>query len=524
MKNLNNFRELVNMCVAQKPDGVAFRWMDQSQFVDKTYNDFQSDIDALGTYFYYNGLKKTRIAVIGENSYAWILTYFTTVIGGGVIVPVDRDLKVNAIINVLKDSGAKALIYTDSYNDIIDEIKKGSGVKAINTHELDGLIEEGKNLLEKGKTKYTEIKIDDKAMSTIIYTSGTTGKPKGVMLSQYNIMQNSFAAAQNVKIYGTSMLVLPIHHTFGFTAGVVAVMLFCETIAINKNLRTFMSDMQAFKPENMFVVPMFIESIHKKIWKTLSDTNRATAVKALIATSNSLRKIGIDKRKVMFKQILQTFGGNLNTIISGGAALDPIYVKAFDDIGITLLNGYGITECSPIVAVNCNNHNKVGSVGLVLPCMNVKIINEDENGNGEICVAGESVMLGYYNNKKATAEAFEGDWFNTEDLGYLDEDNYLYITGRKKNLIILNNGKNIYPEEIEELILRIPAAIEVVVYSENDVITAEIYTEDPAAVQLAIRKINRSLPIYKHVKRLKFRSDEFEKTSTKKIKRTLVHT
>lgn len=525
MEYVKNFKELVVGCVKDKPDGAAFRWLDKTKIIEKTYREFQSDINALGTYFYYNGLKKARIAVIGENSYEWILTYFTTVIGGGVIIPVDRDLKAAAIINVLKDSGAKALVYTDSYNSIIDEVRKGAGVKVINKNEFTALIDEGNTLLGKGKDKYLRIETNERDMSTIIYTSGTTGNPKGVMLCQESIMSDCRQAADHVKVTGPSMLVLPIHHTFGFTAGVAAVLFFRVPICINKSLRTFLTDMQTFKPENMFLVPMFVEAMHKKIWKGIAEKNMTAAVKALIKTSNGLRKVGIDRRKSMFKQIHESFGGNLNVIISGGAALDPMYVKEFDDFGITLLNGYGITECSPVVAVNSNNgknENRIGSVGLVLPDTEVKIINEDDNGCGEICVKGNIVMLGYFKNKEATADAMDNGWFNTGDLGYLDDDNYLYISGRKKNLIILNNGKNIYPEELEELLLRIPDVIEVVVYNEDETITAEIYTENPSAVQRAVKVLNRGLPVYKVIKNLKFRSTEFEKTTTKKIKRALV--
>ena len=519
---LSNFKEVVNMCELRNPDGVAIKWFEDKEIVEKTYAQFRADINALGTYFYYNGLKKSKIAVIGENTYEWILTYFATVIGSGVIVPVARDLTCDAIINVLKSSGAKALVYTKTYSKIIDKIKKATGVKLINIDEFDKLIEEGNNLLFKGKTKYLSVKIDPDVLSTIIYTSGTTGDPKGVMLSQRNIVENACAVIDYEEISGTSMLVLPIHHTFGFTASVVGVLIFGQPIAINRNLRTFITDIAEFKPQSIFVVPMFIESIYKKIWKSIESKNMTAVFKGLIKTSNALRKIGIDKRKSMFKSVLEPFGGNLTLLISGGAPLDPKYCDFFDSIGITLINGYGITECSPIVAVNPLNNIKNGSVGMVLSNAHVKIINPDENGTGEICVAGSSVMLGYYNNKKATKEVFDDIWFNTGDIGHLDDDNFLYISGRKKNLIILNNGKNIYPEEIEELLLRIEDIIEVVVYAENDTITAEIYTEKPTEVQTAIRELNKTLPNYKAIKNIKFRTTEFEKTTSKKIKRNTV--
>lgn len=523
VKKANNFRELVDMCVEREPDGIAFEWISGKDIVKRTYSHFRKDINALGTYFYYNGLKNAKIAVIGENSYNWILTYYTTVIGGNVIVPVDRDLTCDAIINVLKSSGAKALIYTDTYKKVIDDIKKATGVKAINVSEFPEILSEGFSLLEKGKTKYLNVEINNDEMSTLIYTSGTTGVPKGVMLSQRNIIDNAYYALENEDISGTSMLVLPIHHTFGFTASVVAVMMYGKTVAINTNLRTFLSELQIFKPQSVFVVPMFIEAIYKKIWKNIEQKKMTAVFKGLIKTSNALRKLGIDRREKMFNIVTKSFGGNLSLLISGGAPLDPMYCDFFDSIGITLLNGYGITECSPIVAVNPLYNNKQGSVGLILSNMEAKIIDEDENGNGEICVAGSSVMLGYYNNKEATEEAFDDIWFKTGDLGHLDDDNYLYISGRKKNLIILANGKNIYPEEIEELIMRIPDVLETVVYCENDAITAEIYTENPDAVQSEIKELNKGLPIYKHIKNIKFRTTEFEKTTTKKIKRNTVN-
>ncbi len=519
---LSSFKEVVDLCVSRNENDVAFEWLSGTDIVKRTYRNFSDDINALGTYFYYNGLKNAKVAVIGENSYNWILTYFATVIGGNVIVPVDRDLTADAIINVLKSSGAKALIYTDTYNKIIDDIKKETGVKLINVNEFDEILAEGRALLEKGKEKYLNAEVDIDAMSTLIYTSGTTGTPKGVMLSQRNIVENACAVIEVEEITDKTVLVLPIHHTFGFTASVVAVLIFGQTIAINNNLRTFLNDLQTFKPQSVFVVPMFIEAIYKKIWKNIEQKKLTLVFKGLLKTSDALRKLGIDKRKEMFKSVIDAFGGNLSLLVSGGAPLDPTYCKFFDSIGITLLNGYGITECSPIVAVNPIFDIRQGSVGIVLPNLKVKIIDEDENGNGEICVAGSSVMLGYYNNKEATDEAFDDIWFKTGDIGYLDDENFLYISGRKKNLIILANGKNIYPEEIEELILRIPEAIEAVVYCENDSITAEVYTEDPAAVQSAIKNLNKTLPIYKHIKNIKFRTTEFEKTTTKKIKRSTV--
>lgn len=283
-----------------------------------------------------------------------------------------------------------------------------------------------------------------------------------------------------------------------------------------------MHDISEAKPGHLSIVPLFLEKFYKSIWKTAEKQGKAKQLKKAIAVSNALRKVGIDMRKTIFKQVLSAFGGNLEMLICGGAPLDEKLVNGFDNFGITVINGYGITECSPIVAITRDCWIKLGSVGLPIPTVHIKIENPDENGEGEILVKGDIVMMGYYKNPEMTAETMENGWFKTGDIGSVDEDGFVYVTGRKKNLILLDNGKNVYPEELEAVIGRIENVDEVIVYDENSLITAEIYTENPDAkeqIKKDIQKFNKSIAGYKQIRKIKFRSVEFEKTTTKKIKR-----
>lgn len=516
----DSFRELINICTERNAVGTAFEWCVKNTIYKKTYGEFRDDITALGTYIMKNGLKGEKIAVIGENSYNWIMSYFAIVMGSSVVVPIDKELSAPEITNLLRDCKAKAIIYSDVYAKTIEGLAKKTKLKTlINMTKLPEIIAEGRTLIDDGYLDFVNNTDDTSALCSLIYTSGTTGKPKGVMLSQHNIISDAVSAMNNVTVTGSSLLVLPLHHTFGFTAGVVAVLLYGMPIAISKSLRTFLNDLQVFKPQHMFLVPLLLEGIYKKIWATAESKKLDKVLKVLIKTSKIARKAHLDLRDKLFDSVLSSLGGNLDLIICGGAALDQRFIEYFDDFGIKVLNGYGITECSPVVAVNGNDNSRPNSVGLIMDCNEVKVSEPDENGNGEIFVRGSNVMLGYFNDEKDKLGAFEDGWFKTGDLGYVDDDNFLYITGRKKNLIILSNGKNIYPEEIEEKLAQIPNVVEVMVYGEDDAITAEIFAEDRTGIKEAVNKYNRSQPLHKHIKKIKFRDEEFEKTTTHKIKR-----
>lgn len=506
--HIENLKELVNLRKDMAND-IAFRYKKKKEIVEITATQFKNEIEYLGAYLYDQGIKDSKVALIGENSYEWILSYFAVVCGGNVIIPIDKELSNEDIADLIKQSGATALVFSDSYSDVAEEHQN---LQLFNMKKFGAYISKGKSLVNGENKDFSNYKIDNKKLCSVIYTSGTTGKPKGVMLCQKNLTADIIGACENVHIAGSSMLTLPLHHTFAFSTSVLSMLLKGVTISISSSLRSFEKDLKAFKPQNMFLVPLYVETMYKNIWNKAEEQSKAKTLTAMLKINNILRKIGIDIRRKAFRNILTELGGNLDLIVSGGASINEKYIKFFESIGITVLNGYGITECSPVVAVNRNKDARVNSVGLILSCNQIKI------QDGEILVKGENVMLGYDNDKNATAEAFDGEWFKTGDLGYV-KDNYLYITGRKKNLIILSNGKNVSPEELEEKIQLIENVIEVMVYAENDCITAEVYAENIDNIQNDINELNKTLPIYKQIANVNFRECEFEKTTTKKIKR-----
>lgn len=505
---IKNLKELVALRVTM-PNKIAFRYKKKKEIIEVTAKQFKREIECLGTYLYECGIQDKKIALIGENSYFWILSYFSVVNGGNVVVPIDKELSITDIAGLIQQSGVSALIFADTYMDIAENHKH---LKQFNMKNFEKYIADGKQMIDSGNKAYLNYEINNEKLCSIIYTSGTTGVPKGVMLNHKNFVSDIISSCEYVDIADSSMLTLPLHHTFAFSTSILSMLLKGVTISINSSLRTFKQDLKDFKPQNMFLVPLYVETMYKNIWTIAEERNKTNLLKTMIKISNILRKIGIDIRKKAFKSILNEFGGKLDLIITGGAAINEKYIKGFDDFGIIVLNGYGITECAPVVSVNRNKYPVSESVGLILSCNQVK------EKNGEILVKGDNVMLGYYKDREATQEAFDDNWFKTGDLGYI-KNNYLFITGRKKNLIILSNGKNVSPEELEEKIQQIENVIEVIVYAEEDIITAEIYAENQNGIQSNINKLNKTLPLYKQIQKVKFRSHEFVKTTTKKIKR-----
>lgn len=512
--DITNFKQLIANQAEKIPDKPAFQYLRQKELVSITYQQFWQDINALGTFFFEQGLKGVKIAVLGENSYEWILTYFAAVLGSNIIVPIDKELSNDEIGKLLLRCGATALVHSSSYTDTAQELLQLRQIqKTFDMKDFPAFMNVGNKRIHNGVNGFQQNIIKEDNVCSIIFTSGTTGSPKGVMLSQRNFMTDAVNACRNMSFSGPSMLTLPLHHTFAFTAGVLAMMIYRVPICISKSLRTFQADMQTFKPHHMFLVPLYVENMHKMIWKSAKEQGKEKMLKRLITISNLMRKCGIDLRKKLFRSILERFGGGLDLIVSGGAPINQEYIDGMDAIGIQVINGYGITECSPVLAVNRNRYFRRDSVGIPLPCCKVKI------QDGEICVKGPNVMLGYYEDDASTREVLEDGWFRTGDLGYLDKDGFLYITGRKKNLIIFSNGKNVSPEELEEKLLHIDNIREVIVYAENENITAEIFAEDETGIREGITKLNQELPSYKRIQKIKFRNMEFDKTTTKKIKR-----
>ncbi len=507
---LKSLNELLSYIDATYKDKVAFRYKTGNEVTEVTYSQFKADVEAFGTYLYSVGLKDKHVSLVGENSYEWIVSYFAVVCGGGVIVPVDKELKPADICEIIDRSDSVAFIHSDKYS---EAAAMAEGKLCINLKDYPECHAKGKELIRAGEKSFTECEIDIEKLCTIIYTSGTTGKPKGVMLCQKGITVDAVDACEFADLLGSNLTALPLHHSFAFTACVVAALVQGVTVFINNSLKDLFKDFGIARPFHFLAVPMMLEAIYKKINKGIDKSGKRKLINMVIALNKALLKVGIDIRHILFKQIREPFGGNLQLLVTGGAVANPAVIQGLIDLGFIVLNGYGISECSPIVSVNATYDWKVGTIGKVLKGCEVKIID------GEICVRGDIVMLGYYKDPEASAATFDGEWFRTGDLGYFDDDGFLYINGRKKNLIILNNGKNVSPEELEVLISNIENVVEVVVYGEDDLIAAEIFAEDKTGIEEGIALINETLPKYKKINRIKFRDTEFDKTTTKKIKR-----
>ncbi len=528
---MENLKELTEYAGKEYGKKTAFQYRLNDEVAEVSFTKFSEDVEGLGEYLLKKGLKDgAKIALLGENSYEWVVTYFAAVNSGNVIVPIDKELKVPEIASILNGSESEILIYSNAKAECVEELKNAEVFtkEFISMNDFAALTAEGRAYIEKGENDYAAVEIDREKMCALIYTSGTTGDPKGVMLSHKNLASDAYLSMSCMIIPDVTVCILPLNHTFGFMASIICQVWMGHTVFINNSLKTILKDIQTAKPGHISMVPLFVENFYKNIWKAVEKKGKTKAFKALIKASNALRKVGIDKRRVFFKSVLDNFGGNLEMIISGGAPISDEYMKGFDDLGITIINGYGITECSPIVALNRNNNIKYGTVGNAIPKVELMIENPDADGEGEICVKGDIVMMGYYNKPEETAKVMKDGWFNTGDIGKI-EDNFLAITGRKKNIIILDNGKNVYPEEIETLISFVENVTEVVVYQEAAMIVAEIYTnaeenidEVKEQIKNAVLEINKNLAGYKQVKKIKFRNTEFEKTTSRKIKRSAI--
>ena len=418
------------------------------------------------------------------------------------------------------DSESSLLVYSNTYADIVEQLQgRIPNIKYMNMKDIPQCIEKGMQLFLDGYKAFLDVQVCKNDLASIVYTSGTTGKSKGVMLTHNNFCSCMYGACCNVSLTGASLLVLPLHHTFGLVASVFAVMYYGYPIYINKSLKKLSDDFKKAKPQHLFAVPLIVEPLYKNIWINAKKQGKEKLLQRLIKVSEVLLKCKIDLRKVLFKSVISAFGGNLDLIVSGGAPIDEKYIRAFHSLGITVLNGYGITECGPIVAVNRKQFNIVGSVGLPLICNEVKIAED-----GEILVRGDNVMQGYYHLEGENEKVFIDQWFKTGDLGRIDEYGALHVTGRIKNLIILGNGENIPAESIEEQIYTILYVKEVIAYGEDNRIVAEVYLDEEVAdakerIHGDIQSINQQLPLTRNIGQVLIRETEFPKTTTKKIKR-----
>jgi long-chain acyl-CoA synthetase len=528
-------RDLVRRGADEAPDKAIFAYQLGEHVVRHTFAQFRADVESLGTYFYSVGLKDgAKIAVMGENSYYWIVTYFAAATGGNIIVPIDKELPRDDVLGLLKDCGAEAAVYSNDYADIFESFDENHRKLHLKTtrfinmkSDLPPAILAGADTVSNGDNSFINHELDADAVCTIVYTSGTMGFSKGVMLTNKSIVATTRESLHIAWVDGDTVLLLPLHHTYPFAASVLPPFFYLCTCFINSNLKHVLRDIQTARPEYLCVVPLYVESFHKKIWENVRKQGKEALVRRMIAASGAARKFGVDLRRVVFGSVLKAFGGKLKTIVCGGAPLTKEYINEFAAFGIQVIEGYGITECSPMVALNRNKYWKFGSVGMALPTVEIKIFDVDKDGEGEICVKGDVVMQGYYNNPQATEDAFTGGWFRTGDIGYMDDDGFLFITGRQKNVIIRANGKNVHPEELEAKFGVMEHVQEIAVYGEEDDIVAEIFIDPEQqdrkhcekTITKALKEINEQLPIYKRVNKIKFRDAEFEKTTTKKIKR-----
>lgn len=552
--HLRDLRELVSYSAAKYGDKPAFRELGAEHKVKEySFNQLKSDTEALGAKLLADNMAGRHFALIGESSYSYVVTYLSIVNWVGVIVPIDKELTADDIIGLLHKSDAEGIFFSDTFVHMIPDILAGcpdiscavnisSSGEDRNYPSLQNLILAGKTLVSQGYSFDQNSELDVNRLCTILFTSGTTGANKGVMLCHRNLTSCLFASMSLFELPETTFSVLPINHSYEFNIHVLGSMYGGAVLCFNDSIKHVKDNLKIFKPYMSLMVPMIVEGLHKNIWKEAEKANLAKHLKYGIWYSNLIRKFGIDQRRLFFKPIHTNLGGNLKTIVCGGAPLNQDLVKGFDDIGISVYNGYGITECSPLISSNSPLYNLPGSVGVVVPGCEVRIGEKNMEGIGEIQVRGSNVMLGYYKDDDATRRSFTDDgWFKTGDLGYLNKKGIVYITGREKNLIILPNGKNVHPEEIEEhLVRRIDYIREVVVYAQLDekgndsIITAIAYLDrqftDTMGMDRAkemfeedINRVNRHLAVYKRISQALIRDTEFEKTTTKKIKRNAIN-
>jgi long-chain acyl-CoA synthetase len=532
----NTIRELLDIAGREAGNDIAFKYKTDETISEVTYHEFIDQTENLGAALEAAGFGASHIACIGKNSYKWVVSYLTVLKSAGVFVPLDNELPPVDIFNVIGQSECSIVFYDKKYEELFKEnTQKLPGVKyfiGFDRTEGEGCFLSFDKFLESGKgldkKAYDELKSAPDDMKLLVYTSGTTGMSKGVMLTEHNIVSSIYYGMQVSTVYDTCLSVLPYHHTYESVSGLLVSLHHHSTICINDSLKAVVKNLQLYKPSYIYLVPAFVEVFHTNIMKTVKAGGKEKAFAFLMKLSNALRKVGIDLRRTFFKQIHTTFGGRLIKIVCGGAPIRPEIGEFFDNIGINLINGYGITECCPLVCANNDYFNDYHTAGLKLPCIEWRIDEPNEEGIGEICVKGDIVMLGYYKQPEMTAEVLKDGWFYTGDYGFINKYEQLVITGRKKNMIVLKNGKNIYPEEIEGYIQSLDYVTEVIVkgirneYQEETALLAEVFLSAEKTEKEVIKDINaliKDLPSYKHISSVLIRKEEFPKTTSKKIRR-----
>ncbi len=533
----------------------------KGEWTEIKYEQFCNEVIGFGTALTRKlGLKDTRVVIIGENTYHWYVSYMTMLCGAGIAVPVDKELPENEIENVIKRSKASAVIFSTKKSEVIKRVsEKLPDVKYFIQMNSDSeladrfvgmqyLIDEGKLLVKNGDNSFMDIQVDPDEFKVLLFTSGTTSNAKGVMLCNRNLAENINAASAYVDLRSDDRLmsILPLHHTYESSIGFLYPFAMGASISVCQGLKYIVPDLKETNPTALLTVPLLVENLYKKINANIKKSKKDGLVNSMIHVTNALKNVGVDIKKKVFAEIYENLGGKIRIIVSAAAPIDAKIGKWLEDIGITFLQGYGLTETAPIAALTPDFQTKVGSAGKAVVCAELKIDNPNENGDGEVLIKSRTLMLGYYEDEEATHDAIieeNGErWFRSGDIGYLDNDGFLYITGRSKNVIVTQNGKNIYPEEIELMLSNIPEIKECMVYGKKDekedkelIISVKVipnYEEIEAKhgknlteeevykiIWEKIKEVNKKLTSYKAIKNLEIKHDEFVKTTTMKIKR-----
>ena len=553
---IENIKELIKDAVKKYNEKTAFVIKHKNEKKEVTYENISytrllEEVNALGTKFYDLGYQNKRVAIVGRNSYEWVMTHLANLLGGIVSIPLDKELQVDELESCIIRSKADVVVFDEKYIENIEEIKNRGNAKAENyicMSKQEGYVsipelkEQGKEILEAGNKEYLEAKIDDNKMNILLFTSGTTSKSKAVMLSQKNIASNvySMQLVEDIRKEDVNIAFLPFHHIFGSTCMIV-MLAFGVTTAFPDGLRYIAQNLKEYKVSIFVGVPLLVEAIYKRIEQGVAKKGKTKAVAFAKKLSNFLLKLHIDVRKKLFKEILNELGGSLRFVISGGAPLDKKVSQGFNELGINVVQGYGLTETSPVIAAENVKKMKYGSIGFPMENVQLELHNQDDQGIGEIRVKGPNVMLGYYENEEATNAVLKDGWFYTGDLAYFDKEGYLFLAGRKKDMIVLKNGKKVFPDELETLINRMDEVSECIVYGmpdnkdKNDlklsvkiVYDKEVVNEKyPNATQQElediiwqkIKEINKTFPPYKYIKNMILTDKELIKTTTKKVKR-----
>lgn len=540
VRHIRDIRDMLRSSTEMYAEKDVFLEKRNGKYEGIKYATLRHDVEALGAELWAQGLHDCRIMVSGETCYGWCVSYLATVCGLGVIVPVDRELPAEEMVNIATISESAAILYTPSLEAKVAALPEN--VRRIPFTDIPALIEAGAKRIAAGECDYLGVEIDPNVMTALLFTSGTTGVSKGVMLSHHNICFNLEEMCSMLYIGPEDIFlsVLPMHHAYECTCGFLCQIYRGTTVAFCEGLRYITRNMKEVSPTKMCCVPLLVETLYGKIWQGIRKKGMEKKVRMAIKISNAARKVGIDLTRKLFAEIHATLGGRLQILISGGAAINPQVLQGLRDFGILSVQGYGLTECAPLAALNHDKFYCDESAGLATPNTVLDIYNPQEDGTGEIRFKGENIMLGYYNAPELTAEVKRGDWFYTGDLGFIDKDGFLHITGRKKNVIVTSNGKNIFPEELETYLARNEFVKESVIVGipnkqkkDYDIVAilvpdmerfGEVYenpTDEQINVKLAeaVAGVNELVQSYKRMDVWVRRDEEFPKNTSKKIKR-----